>query len=201
MMLPNHEPRPLPALPALTYGAAANLRENAGGTLLYRAALQGAVPLVAALLAAGASCAPCGVLRRTALHAAIHPASEGQKVAQIVALLLAAQVRPDVTDARGVTPLHGAARYGLFATARLLVEAGAPVDAADDAGVTPLHEAAQAGRWDMCALLLSHGPDSRCTNRSGCSQVGLRADHTPRGLTGTGRVTGQQVPPAAASLV
>lgn len=54
-----------------------------------------------------------------------------------------AGVEVDVTDRRGWTPLHSAARYNSHPEVLItLLEAGAVVDARDNTGATPLHWAA-----------------------------------------------------------
>lgn len=83
---------------------------------------------------------------------------------------------PRVTDARGNTALHHAARLGDTAAAARLLEAGAVVDAPNRSGATPLMQAARCGRWNVGALLLAHGADIHrkdCQGRTPFRQAAL----------------------------
>ena len=61
-----------------------------------------------------------------------------------------------VTNARGGTPLHLAARRGRAKMAAALLAAGAAVDAKDKDGWRPLHLAAAGGHEDVVCLLLEN---------------------------------------------
>jgi len=60
-------------------------------------------------------------------------------------------------DARGITPLHLAAKHGQRNVAALLLDRGAAVNPESQDGVTPLSIAVQEGRQDLVALLLAKG--------------------------------------------
>lgn len=66
-------------------------------------------------------------------------------------------VPPQTADARGITPLHLAAKHGHRDVAALLLERGVAVNPGSQDGVTPLSTAVQEGRREMVALLLEKG--------------------------------------------
>lgn len=64
---------------------------------------------------------------------------------------------------RGLTALHGAAKFGCHRSARMLISLGADVNAVQDAehgpGATPVHAAALEGDLAMVQLLVDSGAD------------------------------------------
>ena len=72
--------------------------------------------------------------------------------------LLEAGALPDVSDARGQTPLMHACARGETEAVRLLLEAGANPNRIDTiAGAYPLHKACQGGSVEIARLLLESG--------------------------------------------
>lgn len=130
-----------------------DVRGPGGRTRLHRAALQGCVATVRALLDAGANFELYDDERRTALHFAAlnRPAA--------LALLLARGASVNARAKHDSTPLHEAAKGGFTTCARLLLDAGAAVDARTQDGQTPLFLASAWGCADVCELLLARGAD------------------------------------------
>lgn len=66
-------------------------------------------------------------------------------------------INTESADARGITPLHLAAKYGRRPVVALLLERGAAANPRSQDGVTPLSIAVQEGRPEIVALLLAKG--------------------------------------------
>ena len=81
-----------------------------------------------------------------------------------VALLLKAGAEADARNAKGQTPLGGAAFKGHLEVTRLLLEAGAD-PLADQGGVTAGDLAVTFGRREIVALLQSHSARAAQTTR------------------------------------
>ncbi len=177
-----------PALPkdreAVYRSAAVTLLTEHGGRLLCRAAQQGAIEAVEALLNAGvpATNEP-PVLRELAVAQAGRDRTPGFDVSrwsQLRARLIKAGATDDVfaatargeadrvrtllaagtnlaaaTDHEGGTPLHWAVRTERPALVSLWIEMGVPLEATNSAGQTALHLAAEAGLAESAALLLA----------------------------------------------
>uniref|UniRef100_A0A8B9CKA1 Ankyrin 2 n=1 Tax=Anser brachyrhynchus TaxID=132585 RepID=A0A8B9CKA1_9AVES len=81
-------------------------------------------------------------------------------------LLLQNGASPDVTNIRGETALHMAARAGQVEVVRCLLRNGALVDARAREEQTPLHIASRLGKTEIVQLLLQHmaHPDAATTN-------------------------------------
>jgi ankyrin repeat protein len=82
-------------------------------------------------------------------------------------------VRARVENARAITPLHWAAKYGHDAVVELLLEAGARVDAPDRDGMTPLHRAAEKGAERAVKAMLKHGADPTVVGVNGATPLRL----------------------------
>ncbi len=77
---------------------------------------------------------------------------------EIAEMLINSGAKVNAKAARGVVPLHEAARMRHVALARLLLQHGADVNAKDDDGKTPLDWAGLYGESpEMFKLLRSHG--------------------------------------------
>ena len=87
--------------------------------------------------------------------------------ADTVLKLLAAGCDVNKPCANGCTPLHHAARQGLYESAANLLRRGADIEATTPSGATPLMLAARCGRWRVGALLLAHGADMLRRDRHG----------------------------------
>ena len=92
-----------------------------------------------------------------------------------------ADVELNVSDHRGWTPLHSAARYNGDPNVLLaLVNAGAVVDAKDRSGDTPLHwAAAENANVDVVTSLISAGADVNARDRYGWLPIHTAADRNP----------------------
>ncbi|KAK2805998.1 hypothetical protein FQN50_006013 [Emmonsiellopsis sp. PD_5] len=92
-------------------------------------------------------------LGETALHLAVFRGLE-----ELVPLLLACGVDPDIRGPRDATPLFYAAHFGNLGIARVLCEeGGADPDARTAHGDSPLREAALYGRAEIVRFLLGTG--------------------------------------------
>ncbi len=80
-------------------------------------------------------------------------ACDAQHLAQLARILVDAGAAVDVSDARGVSPLHACAMHGLLGVARLLKARGAPLDLADGLGRSAGEVAALLGYVDVAAEL------------------------------------------------
>ncbi|XP_049944487.1 poly [ADP-ribose] polymerase tankyrase-2-like [Schistocerca serialis cubense] len=125
-----------------------SLSEEERGRRLMKAAEEGAVEEVRALLAAGAGVGARGGGGETALHRA---ARRGD--AAVVRLLLSAASDPNARDMWGQTPLHFAASCGHTQTAATLLQAGADRGAPNDWGQTPLDYARRRNRQQLVVML------------------------------------------------
>lgn len=88
------------------------------------------------------------------------------EVLNCLLLLLEAGMRPDLRNAKGLTPLHVLARNSPLAKsclvkelAEALIDAGAEVNAVDKEGVSPLLLASVGRCWDLCRVLLARSAD------------------------------------------
>ncbi len=91
---------------------------------------------------------------------------------------IAADVDVNVSDPRGWTPLHSAARYNSNTEIlALLLDAGATVNAKDRAGDTPLHWAAAENiNAKIITTLLEAGADVNAVDRYGWLPIHTAAD-------------------------
>ncbi|XP_053409183.1 poly [ADP-ribose] polymerase tankyrase-2-like isoform X2 [Mercenaria mercenaria] len=87
--------------------------------------------------------------KTTLLHAAA-----GFGDIESVRYLLEQDVDVNITDERGLTPLHNCVHHNHYAIAELLVEQGASVNREDVWGITPLHLASGVKDWNIYQLLL-----------------------------------------------
>lgn len=71
----------------------------------------------------------------------------------VASLLLEHGGDPNITDRRGVSPAHDAARTGFVDTLRVLVEFGASVNMPDHTGTLPIHIAVREGYRDVIEFL------------------------------------------------
>ena len=120
---------------------------------LHKAAVQGHVAVVEALLQAGANPNAGARDGSTPLHLAAHKGH-----AALASLLAGAGADPRRARRDGETPLHEAAEGGHAATCRVLLDLGALPGALDAAGQTPADDARAAGHGglaDALAALLS----------------------------------------------
>ena len=86
---------------------------------------------------------------------------------EIMDLLDAGAVDPDVRDAGGNTPLMAACAAGHRRMTRQLLRRGANVNRRNEEGNTPLHFCVAAGHAELAAYLVSKGADERAKNRRG----------------------------------
>ena len=111
-----------------------------GDTALHVAAAAHRLPVVRALLRAGADVDARNRMGAAPLHYAAdgRPGAKPRAQAATIACLVAAGADPDVVDLRDVTPLHRAVRTRSVAAAEALLAAGADPRRANGSGSTPL---------------------------------------------------------------
>ncbi|XP_047101750.1 serine/threonine-protein phosphatase 6 regulatory ankyrin repeat subunit C-like [Schistocerca piceifrons] len=138
------------------------LSQEERGRRLIKAAKEGAVEKLQALLAAGADVGVRDEDRNTALHWAV---AEGHVGAAMC--LLEAGVDVAAMNNEKNTPLHSAAYRGREAMVQLLVAFFADPNARNGVGWTPLHRAASYGKEEAAAALLEAGADRWARDDSG----------------------------------
>jgi pectate lyase len=84
--------------------------------------------------------------------------------------------RKDVIDLfveRGAVPssIHAAARLGVLAGVKALLEQGVDVNAQDDKGITPLHYAVQGDHRELVELLIVNGADINSKDKEGYTSL------------------------------
>jgi ankyrin repeat protein len=127
---------------------------NRGMTSLYFAAQSGCLPMVEALIEAGARTK----IRTWNGMTAMHAAAEGGN-AEVIRRLRKRRVDPNALSKYGPRPIHLAARAGHKDAVAALIEMGVPVDAKDKDGATSLAVAAVHNEVQVARLLLEKGAD------------------------------------------
>ena len=82
-------------------------------------------------------------------------------------------VNLDVTDKKGLSPVHISAINGATDIARVLVERGADVNKLDCLEASPLHAAAANSNVDMCQLLMDNYALANACEKSGLTPLHL----------------------------
>lgn len=158
-----------------------DLQADDGRTALILATMSGHRPTVELLLTKGAALHAKDRAGRTALHWAGYCARPW-----LLRLLLTAEDAKkgvDTGDAKGMTPLHLATRFGkcppvegvdkwdlapdVTTSVEVLVEAGATINAADANKATALHWAAFVDRAEVVPFLLYKGADATARQLDG----------------------------------
>jgi ankyrin repeat protein len=127
---------------------------NRGMTSLYFAAQSGCLPMVEALIEAGARTK----IRTWNGMTAMHAAAEGGN-AEVIRRLRNRRVDPNTLSKYGPRPIHVAARAGYKDAVAALIDMGVPVDAKDKDGATPLAIAAVHNEMRVARFLLDKGAD------------------------------------------
>ena len=97
--------------------------------------------------------------------------AQGDRHASTVNALLALGADPGLRNARGLSPLAGAAFKGALEVLDALVEWGADVNEPGPDGRTPLMWAAAFGRTVAVEYLLAHGADPERVDHSGLTAL------------------------------
>ncbi|XP_063241048.1 ankyrin repeat and MYND domain-containing protein 2 isoform X2 [Bacillus rossius redtenbacheri] len=96
-------------------------------------------------------------------------------------LLLQNEIKPDILDENGMTPLQHAAYKGNTEIAQMLLDQGADVNSGShDHGYTALHFAALSGNAELCQLLLMAGAKKdavNSVNRTAAQMAGFVGNH------------------------
>jgi ankyrin repeat protein len=142
----------------------ARATDASGSTALMHAAYAGTLPIMEALLDAGADVHAANARRATALHWAVPDAKKLQ-------LLLQKGGHADAKTVEGRTPLYVAAMLPAGApSVRLLLEVGADVEAQTVLGATALFPAATTSA-EITKLLLDHGANPNARAKSGATPI------------------------------
>jgi ankyrin repeat protein len=142
----------------------ARATDASGSTALMHAAYAGTLPIMEALLNAGADVHAANARRATALHWAVPDARKLQ-------LLLQKGGHADAKTVEGRTPLYVAAMLPAGApSVRLLLEVGADVEAQTVLGATALFPAATTSA-EITKLLLDHGANPNARAKSGATPI------------------------------
>ena len=127
---------------------------------------------------------------------------ETSEVLKCLLLLLEAGVRPDLRNAKGLTPLHVLARNSPLAKsclvkelAEALIDKGAEVNAVDQEGVSPLLLASVGRCWELCRVLLARSADLNLAAPSSAALLTSSPVRSP-----TRRPSPAPAPPAPPSL-
>ncbi|CAH1396913.1 unnamed protein product [Nezara viridula] len=132
---------------------AAQLEEEHGKTLLHRAAEEGSVRAIKALLRVGVDVDSFDQWRRTPAHVA---ATSG-KLQALRALYHHGGADLELVDNRGDSLLHSAADRGHTEVVRWLLRHGVDVEVSGRGGWRPLHRASQQGHLETVRMLLDNG--------------------------------------------
>ncbi|KAJ8882403.1 hypothetical protein PR048_014211 [Dryococelus australis] len=96
-------------------------------------------------------------------------------------VLLQNEIKPDILDENGMTPLQHAAYKGNIEIAQMLLDQGADVNSGShDHGYTALHFAALSGNAELCRLLLMTGAKKDAVNsvaRTAAQMAGFVGNH------------------------
>ena len=142
----------------------ARAADGVGSTVLMHAAATGTIPIMQAVIDAGADVNAKNTRAATALHWAVGDAAK-------VKLLLLNGASVDAKTVEGRTPLFAAATMpGGVAVMRHLLEAGADVNAATLVGTTPLFPAVNVSA-EATRVLLEHGADPNRATRAGVTPI------------------------------
>lgn len=153
---------------ALLHAGADITQADKAGWALYRAASQGQLDAIVALIAGEAGVNLADKKGGTALHIA---ASEGDVKA--IAALIARGAKVNQADKQGRTALHLAATKGNANALAALIDAGAKVNQEDDQELTALDRAASKGHAEAVATLLAKGADVNHVVEEGLTALDL----------------------------
>ena len=146
----------------IAQGADVNAAQGDGMTALHWAALNGDVPMINALLGAGAKADP---VTRLGSYTPLHLASARGHGAAVVRLLDAGSNAKAVTGT-GVQPIHLAAEAGSADALKALLDHGADVNVRDEThGRTPLVFAVSEDRVDAMKVLIARGANVAQTTK------------------------------------
>jgi ankyrin repeat protein len=147
----------------LNQGADIEAVDEQNNTPLLAGAHRGRAWNVKDLVDAGANVAHRNVYGRSALDLAINSGD-----IETVLILIQTECSLDASqEAKGITPLHRAAKKGFVEIAKALIDAGARVNAVAADGMTPLHYAAYSDNPEMITLLIDSKADATLKDNQG----------------------------------
>ncbi|RUR16260.1 hypothetical protein ELY21_13340 [Legionella sp. km535] len=142
-----------------------NHQDNNGNTVLHQMALQGFDELIKETLATDGELA---YIKNNHTHYPIHTAILNNKFESTL-LLLQVKDGTTLTDSKGCSPLHYAARYSNQPLIEECCKLSINKDPLDFLGRTPLMLAAELGRLSAVQTLIAHGARTDLTDSEGFS--------------------------------
>lgn len=142
-----------------------NHRDNNGNTILHQMALQSFDELLEQTLVTNEELA---YIKNNHIHYPIHTAILNNKT-QCTILLLQVKDGTTLTDSKGGTPIHYAARYANKPLMEVCCELSTNINSIDFLGRTPLMLAAELGRLSAVQTLIAHGAKTDLTDLEGLS--------------------------------
>lgn len=146
-----------------------------GWTALHVAASEGHTNTVALLVDAGSNLDAIDHEGKTALRRAAEDVFDKNSSLEIVELLLSRSANPDISNERGLTALHVAARDGHKELVESLLTYNANVHAHEEEAWTALHQAATNGHESTAKSLLAHNADVHAQTSCGWTALHLAA--------------------------
>ncbi len=134
-----------------------------GKTALHLAIKEHDLGLIDTIIKAGADVNAQTKFQNTPLHAAI----EAERLDVITLLLKVPEIKLDLQNVNGNTPLHRVVQKNYKKGVEALLAKGAKINIGDDEDNTPLHFAAHLGYEEIVPMLLKAKADIKAKNKHG----------------------------------
>jgi len=157
----------------ISNGANINIKDQStNDTALHRAIAKKNKAVIKFLLDRNADHTACNELGKPPLHLAVDLDGVGEIwFSEIIELL--AHVDVNVTDKRGKTAVHFAAKVGCRESISLLIQQGVDVDITDHDGRTALHVASSSGKTEIADILLRNHANIGIADEGGFTALHL----------------------------